>query len=115
MSKDAFSNIYWRIYAGESPLEPAASGYAILGRLSRLKHLELRLRNEGCLVSCCPRRLGLWVFSGTPDFESLSALHKDQGDSSALFIDRTTLKSEFLFFVLFFFFFALAAYSPHEF
>ncbi|KAJ5081590.1 hypothetical protein NUU61_009854 [Penicillium alfredii] len=95
---DGFSNIYWRIYTEEpgivnqSPESPA-NGYTILKHLGRLKDLEARLRNLNCLASC-PRRLGLWVFSSTPEFESLNPLYLKEGDegSSKIVVGATTLK-----------------------
>ncbi|KAL2003664.1 hypothetical protein VTN02DRAFT_2814 [Thermoascus thermophilus] len=96
---DGFSNIYWRIYTEESASatlspEGVANGYAILKHLSRLKDLELRLRNLDCLVSCYPRRFGLWVFSATPDFESLSPLcpNGSSGESHRLLVGSASLK-----------------------
>ncbi|PLB41339.1 uncharacterized protein BDW47DRAFT_66747 [Aspergillus candidus] len=97
---DGFSSIYWRIYTEEPniasiPGETPANGYTILRHLSRLKDLELRLRNANCLVSSYPRRLGLWVFSATPDFESLDPLCPNQGqeERSRLAVDSFTLKA----------------------
>ncbi|KAF7593488.1 mediator of RNA polymerase II transcription subunit 13 [Aspergillus hancockii] len=80
---DGFSNIYWRIYTEEPnitniPGETPANGFTILKHLSRLKDLELRLRNLDCLVSSYPRRLGLWVFSATPEFGAVSALRSEE-------------------------------------
>lgn len=99
LTKDGFSNIYWRIYTEESAgLTPSpegpANGYTILKHFSRLKDLELRLRNLDCLVSCYPRRLGLWIFSATPDFESLSPLCPDgsSSESSRLLVGSASLK-----------------------
>ncbi|CAG8942634.1 unnamed protein product [Penicillium salamii] len=95
---EGFSNIYWRIYTEEvgianNPQEGPANGYTILKHLSRLKDLEARLRNLNCLASC-PRRLGLWVFSPTPDFESLKPLYVRGSDaeSNKIVIGTTTLK-----------------------
>ncbi|CEO60823.1 hypothetical protein PMG11_05339 [Penicillium brasilianum] len=95
---DGFSTIYWRIYTEESgitshPQEGPANGYTILKHLGRLKHLEAQLRNIGCLASC-PRRLGLWVFSPTPTFESLGPVYITDGDveTTKIFVDTTTLK-----------------------
>ncbi|KAJ5168794.1 Mediator complex subunit Med13 [Penicillium canariense] len=95
---DGFSTIYWRIYTEESgitthPQEGPANGYTILKHLGRLKHLEARLRNIACLASC-PRRLGLWVFSPTPTFESLGPVYVTDGDieTTKIFVDTTTLK-----------------------
>ncbi|KAJ5335977.1 uncharacterized protein N7506_003999 [Penicillium brevicompactum] len=95
---DGFSNVYWRIYTEEvgitnNPQEGPANGYTILKHLSRLKDLEARLRNLDCLASC-PRRLGLWVFSPTPDFESLKPLYVRGSDpeSNKITIGTTTLK-----------------------
>ncbi|PLB55627.1 hypothetical protein P170DRAFT_506183 [Aspergillus steynii IBT 23096] len=96
---DGFSNIYWRIYTEEPnitnlPGEAPANGYTILKHLSRLKDLELRLRNLDCLVSSYPRRLGLWVFSATPDFEGLGPLcsHGVKDEQSRLVVGASTLK-----------------------
>ncbi|KAJ5267127.1 hypothetical protein N7478_009935 [Penicillium angulare] len=98
--QDGFSTIYWRIYTEESGItsqpsegHPPANGYTILKHLGRLKDLEGKLRNLNCLVSC-PRRLGLWVFSPTPGFESLSNLYVKEGSavSKKILIDTTTLK-----------------------
>ncbi|KAI9926758.1 hypothetical protein ASPWEDRAFT_143147 [Aspergillus wentii DTO 134E9] len=96
---DGFSNIYWRIYTEEPGItnysaETPANGFTILKHLSRLKDIELRLRNLDCLASCYPRRLGLWVFSATPNFEGLSplCLNESKDDSSRLLIGSTTLK-----------------------
>jgi mediator of RNA polymerase II transcription subunit 13 len=98
VNQDGFSNIYWRIYTEEAgitnnPQEGPANGYTILKHLSRLKDLEARLRNLNCLASC-PRRLGLWVFSPTPDFESLNPLYARESDaeSNKIVVGTTTLK-----------------------
>ncbi|KAI2726158.1 hypothetical protein CBS147332_3045 [Penicillium roqueforti] len=95
---DGFSNIYWRIYTEEAgitnnPQESPANGYTILKHLSRLKDLEARLRGLNCLASC-PRRLGLWVFSPTPEFESLKPLYVRGSDteSNKIVVGTTTLK-----------------------
>ncbi|GKZ19541.1 mediator of RNA polymerase II transcription subunit 13 [Aspergillus brasiliensis] len=90
---DGFSHIYWRIYT-DDPGESPTNGYAILKHLSRLKDLELQLRDRNCLVSSYPRRLCLWVFSATPGFESLSSLSPNDGrdDSGRLAIGSATLK-----------------------
>ncbi|GKZ93940.1 mediator of RNA polymerase II transcription subunit 13 [Aspergillus niger] len=90
---DGFSHIYWRIYT-DDPGESPTNGYAILKHLSRLKDLELQLRDRNCLVSSYPRRLCLWVFSATPGFESLSPLSPNNGkdDSGRLAIGSATLK-----------------------
>ncbi|KAJ5661966.1 Mediator complex subunit Med13 [Penicillium maclennaniae] len=95
---DGFSTIYWRIYTEEpTTVNPAvegpANGYTILKHLGRLKNLEARLRNLNCLASC-PRRLGLWVFSPTPNFESLNSLYVKEGDSTTtkILVDTTNLK-----------------------
>ncbi|KAF7519907.1 hypothetical protein PCG10_009675 [Penicillium crustosum] len=95
---DGFSNIYWRIYTEEAgitsnPQESPANGYTILKHLSRLKDLEARLRGLNCLASC-PRRLGLWVFSPTPEFESLKPLYVRGSDaeSNRIVVGTTTLK-----------------------
>lgn len=96
--QDGFSTIYWRIYTEEQgianhPQEGPANGYTILRHLGRLKDLEARLRHLNCLASC-PRRLGLWVFSSTPNFESLNSLYVKDGDSTTtkILVDTTTLK-----------------------
>ncbi|KAF7162337.1 hypothetical protein CNMCM5623_007682 [Aspergillus felis] len=96
---DGFSNIYWRIYTEEPNIatlsgDSPTNGFTILKHLSRLKDLELRLRNLDCLVSSYPRRLGLWVFSATPDFESLGPLCSNgtSDDPSKLFVGSATLK-----------------------
>ncbi|KAE8319843.1 mediator complex subunit 13 C-terminal-domain-containing protein [Aspergillus transmontanensis] len=96
---DGFSNIYWRIYTEDPnitnlPGEAPANGFTILKHLSRLKDLELRLRNSDCLVSSYPRRLGLWVFSATPEFESVRSLRSDEskGEQSRLVVGSSTLK-----------------------
>ncbi|KGO74718.1 Mediator complex, subunit Med13 [Penicillium italicum] len=95
---DGFSNIYWRIYTEEAgiannPQESPANGYTILKHLSRLKDLEARLRGLNCLASC-PRRLGLWVFSPTPEFESLKPLYVrgSEAESNRIVVGTTTLK-----------------------
>lgn len=96
--QDGFSNIYWRIYTEEAgitnnPQESPANGYTILKHLSRLKDLEARLRGLNCLASC-PRRLGLWVFSPTPEFESLKPLYVrgNDAESNRIVVGTTTLK-----------------------
>jgi hypothetical protein len=75
------------------PQEGPANGYTILKHLGRLKNLEAQLRNIGCLASC-PRRLGLWVFSPTPTFESLGPVYITDGDveTTKIFVNTTTLK-----------------------
>ncbi|KAJ5125883.1 Mediator complex subunit Med13 [Penicillium atrosanguineum] len=95
---DGFSTIYWRIYTEEPTtanpaVEGPANGYTILKHLGRLKNLEARLRSLNCLASC-PRRLGLWVFSPTPNFESLNPLYVKEGDSATtkILVDTTNLK-----------------------
>ncbi|KAJ5525586.1 hypothetical protein N7494_012236 [Penicillium frequentans] len=95
---DGFSTIYWRIYTEETsiannPPEGPPNGYTILKHLSRLKDLEAKLRLLNCLASC-PRRLGLWVFSPTPDFESLRTLYVKEGSevSKKILVDMTVLK-----------------------
>ncbi|KAJ6028594.1 Mediator complex subunit Med13 [Penicillium herquei] len=94
---DGFSTIYWRIYTEEPGIanqpEGPANGYTILKHLGRLKDLEGKLRNLNCLASC-PRRLGLWVFSPTPDFESLNTLYITEGTevSKRILVDTTILK-----------------------
>lgn len=96
--QDGFSTIYWRIYTEEQgisnhPQDGPANGYTILRHLGRLKDLEARLRGLNCLASC-PRRLGLWVFSPTPNFESLGSLYVKEGDTETtkILVDTTTLK-----------------------
>ena len=98
--QDGFSTIYWRIYTEEPSIgQPApegpANGYTILKHLGRLKDLEARLRNLNCLASC-PRRLGLWVFSPTPDFESLDSLYikEDDKESKKIQVESSVLKGE---------------------
>ena len=92
-----FSTIYWRIYTEESgiahPQDGPANGYTILKHLGRLKRLEAQLRNIGGLASC-PRRLGLWVFSPSPTFESLGPVYIRDGEveTTKIFVDTTTLK-----------------------
>jgi mediator of RNA polymerase II transcription subunit 13 len=98
--QDGFSNIYWRIYTEESrstnqPQEGPANGYTILKHLSRLKDLEARLRNLNCLASS-PRRLGLWVFSPTPDFESLKPLYLSGEENNKIVVGTTTLKGIYM-------------------
>ncbi|KAJ5755637.1 hypothetical protein N7533_005180 [Penicillium manginii] len=95
---DGFSTIYWRIYTEEQgisnhPQDGPANGYTILKHLGRLKDLEARLRGLNCLASC-PRRLGLWVFSSTPAFESLASLYVKEGDTETtkILVDTTKLK-----------------------
>lgn len=83
--KQEFSNIHWRIYTEDpssagNPPEGPASGLTILKHLSRLKELELRLRCQDCLATCYPKRLGLWVFSSTPDFENLKPLCTNENE-----------------------------------
>lgn len=97
-SQDGFSTIYWRIYTEEPgianhPPDGPANGYTILKHLGHLKDLEARLRNRNCLASC-PRRLGLWVFSSTPNFDSLHSLYVKEGESPStkILVDTTTLK-----------------------
>ncbi|PWY70978.1 hypothetical protein BO70DRAFT_365287 [Aspergillus heteromorphus CBS 117.55] len=96
---DGFSHIYWRIYTEEpnianNPGEPPANGYTILKHLSRLKDLELQLRDRDCLVSSYPRRLCLWLFSATPGFESLTSFPPTEGkdESNRIAIGSATLK-----------------------
>lgn len=96
--QDGFSTIYWRIYTEEPgianhPPDGPANGYTILKHLGRLKDLEARLRGHNCLASC-PRRLGLWVFSPTPNFESLNSFYVKEGESplTRILVDTTTLK-----------------------
>ena len=61
--------------------------------VGRLKDLEGKLRNLNCLASC-PRRLGLWVFSPTPNFESLNSVYiKNENEGSKkILVDTTILK-----------------------
>ncbi|KAJ0426534.1 mediator complex subunit 13 C-terminal-domain-containing protein [Aspergillus carlsbadensis] len=96
---DGFSNIYWRIYTEDNgnsnpPVDGLHNGHIILKHISRLKELELRLRSLGCLVLSYPRRLGLLIFSATPDFEHLSSLllNEKKEDSNRLFVGSTDLK-----------------------
>ncbi|KAL4895078.1 mediator complex subunit 13 C-terminal-domain-containing protein [Aspergillus ambiguus] len=96
---DGFSNIYYRIYTEDQsipnvPGDASSNAYTILRHLSRLKDLELRLRNLDCLVSSLPRRLGLWVFSATPDFENLIALCPNPGkdEQNRITVGSSTLK-----------------------
>ncbi|KAL4788336.1 mediator complex subunit 13 C-terminal-domain-containing protein [Aspergillus varians] len=96
---DGFSNIYWRIYTEEStstnpPGDGPNNGHNVLKHISRLKELELRLRSQGSLVLSYPRRLGLLIFSATPDFEHLSpAVLNDRGDEyNRLLVGSTILK-----------------------
>ena len=99
ISQDGFSSIYWRIYTEEPgitnhPSEAPNNGHTILKHLSRLKDLELRLRNLDCLASCYPRRLGLWVFSATPNFDNLAPLCLNEGkdEPNRLLVGSTSLK-----------------------
>ncbi|KAL4869072.1 hypothetical protein BDV12DRAFT_168551 [Aspergillus spectabilis] len=96
---DGFSNIYWRIYTEENsgpnaPGDGFNNGHTILKHISRLKELELRLRSQGCLVLSYPRRLGLLIFSATPDFEHLAPLFPSERkeDSNRLLVGTTVLK-----------------------
>ncbi|KAL4943724.1 hypothetical protein BDV06DRAFT_220984 [Aspergillus oleicola] len=96
---DGFSNIYWRIYTEENsgnnpPGDGPNNGPTVLKHISRLKELELRLRSQGSLVLSYPRRLGLLIFSATPDFDHLQpVLLNDRGDDSArLLVGSTVLK-----------------------
>ncbi|OKL56226.1 hypothetical protein UA08_08385 [Talaromyces atroroseus] len=100
---NGFSVIHWRIYTEEAAIGNLASeiaptnGYNILRHLSRLKDLEIQLRNLDCLVSCYPRRLGLWIFSPSPGFENLLPLTRDsavQGsrESTKLTLGASSLK-----------------------
>ncbi|KAI9376579.1 mediator complex subunit 13 C-terminal-domain-containing protein [Aspergillus egyptiacus] len=96
---DGFSNIYWRIYTEEAsasnpPSDGANNGPTILKHISRLKELELRLRSLGCLVLSYPRRLGLLIFSATPDFQHLSPTLLNEGgdESNRLLVGSTVLK-----------------------
>jgi mediator of RNA polymerase II transcription subunit 13 len=79
-----------------SPDTPT-NGYSILKHLSRLKDVEVKLRNLACLVSCYPRRLGLWVFSATPGFESLSSLSQElpSFETNKLVIGSISLKGSY--------------------
>ena len=54
------------------------------------------MRSLNCLASC-PRRLGLWVFSPTPDFESLASVYVKEGneESKRILVDTTVLKGVF--------------------
>ncbi|KAL2870789.1 uncharacterized protein BJX67DRAFT_344609 [Aspergillus lucknowensis] len=94
---DGFSNIHWRIYTedtgGTIPSGDGSNqGYTILKHISRLKELELQLRSLGCLVLSYPRRLGLLIFSATPDFEHLSPLlPTDKKDESNRLLIGTTI------------------------
>ncbi|KAL4932637.1 uncharacterized protein BDV17DRAFT_168856 [Aspergillus undulatus] len=96
---DGFSNIYWRIYTEETsgsnaPADGPKNGPFVLKHISRLKELELRLRSQGSLVLSYPRRLGLLIFSATPDFEHLSSVVlNDRGDEpNRLLVGSTVLK-----------------------
>lgn len=62
--------------------------------ISRLKELELRLRSQGSLVLSYPRRLGLLIFSATPDFEHLSPTVLSEGgdEPNRLLVGSTILK-----------------------
>lgn len=103
--QNGFSVIYWRIYNEETSTSSQASetvasnGYSILKLLSKLKDLEIKLRNLGCLVSYYPRRLGLWVFSSTPSFESVDSFvqespTEDLKDPEKLLVGGITLKGK---------------------
>ncbi|KAL5343638.1 mediator complex subunit 13 C-terminal-domain-containing protein [Aspergillus crustosus] len=96
---DGFSNIYWRIYTEETggsnaPGDSSNNAQAILKHISRLKELELRLRSQGCLVLSYPRRLGLLIFSATPDFDHLAPLFPSErkDDSNRLVVGNSVLK-----------------------
>ncbi|KAL4803745.1 mediator complex subunit 13 C-terminal-domain-containing protein [Aspergillus unguis] len=95
---DGFSNVYWRIYTEENNNnnpsgDTPSNGHTVLKHISRLKELELRLRCHGCLVLSYPRRLGLLIFSATPDFESLSPVRLgDADDSNKVLVGSTVLK-----------------------
>ncbi|KAL4919880.1 mediator complex subunit 13 C-terminal-domain-containing protein [Aspergillus aurantiobrunneus] len=96
---DGFSNVYWRIYTEEvsdtnPPVDSPNNGHTVLKHISRLKELELRLRSQGSLVLSYPRRLGLLIFSATPDFEHLPPvlLNEREDDSSRLLVGSTVLK-----------------------
>ncbi|KAL4988596.1 mediator complex subunit 13 C-terminal-domain-containing protein [Aspergillus falconensis] len=96
---DGFSNVYWRIYTEDTsgtnpPGDGPNNGHTVLKHISRLKELELRLRCQGSLVLSYPRRLGLLIFSATPDFEHLSpAFLIESGDqTSRLLVGSTVLK-----------------------
>jgi mediator of RNA polymerase II transcription subunit 13 len=104
--QNGFSVIYWRIYNEETSISTQASetvasnGYSILKLLSRLKDLEIKLRNLSCLVSYYPRRLGLWIFSSTPGFESVDSFaqespNQDLKDPEKLLIGSTSLKGKY--------------------
>lgn len=104
--QNGFSVIYWRIYIEETSINTQASetvasnGYSILKLLSRLKDLEIKLRNLGCLVSHYPRRLGLWIFSSTPGFESVDSFaqespNQDLKEPEKLLIGGTSLKGNY--------------------
>ncbi|KAH8704950.1 mediator complex subunit 13 C-terminal-domain-containing protein [Talaromyces proteolyticus] len=99
---NGFSVIYWRIYTEETSINTQASetvatnGYNILKLLSRLKDLEIKLRSLNCLVSCYPRRLGLWVFSSTPGFESLHPLTQDPTNKDSKEQDKLSIGGSFL-------------------
>ncbi|KAL4750842.1 hypothetical protein BDW72DRAFT_107779 [Aspergillus terricola var. indicus] len=96
---DGFSNVYWRIYTEDisgtnPPGDGPNNGHTVLKHISRLKELELRLRCQGSLVLSYPRRLGLLIFSATPDFEHLTpALLSESGDqTNRLLVGSTILK-----------------------
>ncbi|KAL6234726.1 hypothetical protein BDW75DRAFT_211566 [Aspergillus navahoensis] len=96
---DGFSNVYWRIYTEDTnstnpPGDGPSNGHTVLKHISRLKELELRLRRQGSLVLSYPRRLGLLIFSATPDFEHLSStLSSESGDqTNHLLVGSTVLK-----------------------
>ncbi|RDW78532.1 uncharacterized protein DSM5745_05384 [Aspergillus mulundensis] len=97
-SQDGFSNVYWRIYTEDNGTNPPGdgpnNGHTVLKHISRLKELELRLRCQGSLVLSYPRRLGLLIFSATPDFDHLpSAISSEGGDqSNRLLVGSTVLK-----------------------
>ncbi|KAL1976127.1 hypothetical protein VTN31DRAFT_2409 [Thermomyces dupontii] len=92
---NGFSTIYWRIYTEErlSDENGPPDKYSILKYLSRMKDLEIKLRNQDCLVSTHPKRFCLWVFSATPGFESLRVASQDApADLTKLTIGSTTIK-----------------------
>ncbi|CBF86133.1 hypothetical protein AN2078.2 [Aspergillus nidulans FGSC A4] len=96
---DGFSNVYWRIYTEDTsgtnpPGDGPNNGHTLLKHISRLKELELRLRSQGSLVLIYPRRLGLLIFSATPDFEHLApVLLSESGDqTNRLLVGSTILK-----------------------
>lgn len=98
--QDGFRDVYWRIYteenSGGSPSgDTPNTGHAVLKHISRLKELELRLRCHGSLVLSYPRRLGLLIFSATPEFENLSPVLLSDQDETRLLVGSTVLKGRF--------------------